>query len=141
MTWLDDILDEMAAHGLLPDDGVIADGEIHRFDVDGDRRGRRNGNGPISIGHYSQCVAIKVNGEQVSRSCSNRFNGYEAVTGGYTVGLKFPAPPKLIPSDRVEISFILGSHVGEGEKIVPNLVYGGDIPLRTSFLEIGSPLN
>ena len=43
MNAFDGLFDCMANHGLLPADGVIPDGEIHRFDAEGDRPGRRNG--------------------------------------------------------------------------------------------------
>lgn len=43
MTWLDSLLAEMAGHGLTPADGIEPDGAIHRFHVDGDRAGSRNG--------------------------------------------------------------------------------------------------
>ena len=43
MNWLHELLGEMAAHGLAPPDGVIADGELHRFRVDGDKPGTKNG--------------------------------------------------------------------------------------------------
>ena len=43
MNWLDSLLTEMAAHGLAPEHGVIVNGELHRFRVDGDKSGTRNG--------------------------------------------------------------------------------------------------
>tara|TARA_R110002096_G_scaffold226108_1_gene415401 strand:+ start:1385 stop:2263 length:879 start_codon:yes stop_codon:yes gene_type:complete len=43
MNWLNELHDEMAAHGLAPDDPLITDGVIHRFDVDGEKRGRKSG--------------------------------------------------------------------------------------------------
>ena len=98
-------------------------------------------NGPMNSPDYSQCLAIKINGEQVSRSCGNKFFSYELAPGGFTVVIDIQAPLRLVPSDRVEISFILGTPFEEGEKPVPNLVYGGDVPLRTSFLEFGHPLD
>ena len=33
---------------------------------------------------------------------------------------------------------MLGTTLPEGEKVVPNLVFGGDTPLKISYLEIGS---
>ena len=98
-------------------------------------------NGPMKNADYSRCLAIRINGEEVSWSCGTAFSKYEFVPGGYTVVMEIQAPLRLEPSDRVEISFILGTSFSEGEKTVPNLVYGGDVPVRTSFLEIGNPLN
>lgn len=98
-------------------------------------------NGPIENADYSHCVAVRVNGEVVSRACGNGFASKEFVPGGYTAVIGFYAPQSLEPSDRLEISFILGTSFSEGEKPVPNLVYGGDVPVRTSYLEIGSRLN
>ena len=49
-----------------------------------------------------------------------------------------PAIKSIEPSDRLELSFVLGATLPEGEKVVPNLVFGGDTPLKISYLEIGS---
>ncbi len=43
MSWLNSLAAEMRAHGLLPTDDLIVDGEIHRFMVDGEKPGTRNG--------------------------------------------------------------------------------------------------
>jgi putative DNA primase/helicase len=43
MNWLALLERDMEAHGLLPDEPLITDGEIHRFHVRGDRRGTRAG--------------------------------------------------------------------------------------------------
>ena len=98
-------------------------------------------NGPMKDAEYFQCLAIRINGEEVSWSCATGFSKYEFVPGCYTVVMKIQAPLRLEPSDRVEISFVLGTPFRHGEKTVPNLVYGGDAPVRSSFLEIGNSLN
>ena len=98
-------------------------------------------NGPIKIADYFHCFAIKINGEEDSWSCGDGFKSFEFVGGGYTAVIGFQAPLRLEPSDRVEIAFILGTSFSEGEKTIPNLVYGGNVPLRTSYLEIGSRLD
>jgi putative DNA primase/helicase len=41
--WLDQVHDTMSEAGLRPVSPLVADGAIHRFHVDGDRRGSRNG--------------------------------------------------------------------------------------------------
>lgn len=43
MSWVDELRAEMAATGLLPAIPLVIDGHLHRFDVDGDRRGSRAG--------------------------------------------------------------------------------------------------
>ncbi|MBI2801864.1 MAG: hypothetical protein HYX63_16575 [Gammaproteobacteria bacterium] len=43
MNWLHDLLGETAARGLAPANGVTTDGLLHRFRVDGDKPGSRNG--------------------------------------------------------------------------------------------------
>jgi len=48
-----------------------------------------------------------------------------------------PAPKRLESTDRLEVSIVLATPLQEGEKVVPILVFGGDVPLKTSFLEIG----
>ena len=95
-------------------------------------------NGPIKIGDYSFCLAVRVNREEGNWSCGNGFSSFEFVQGGYTVVLNIQAPPRLEPSDRLEISLVFGASFGEGERTGPNVVYGGDVLLRTSFLEISS---
>lgn len=94
-------------------------------------------NGPIKIGDYSSCVAIKINGEEVRWSCGVGFSKFEFVPGGYTVAMNFAAPVSMEYGDRVDVSFVLGASYDEGERTIPNLVYGGNISVRTSFLEIG----
>ena len=95
-------------------------------------------NGPIKIGDYSFCLAVRVNREEGTWSCGNGFSSFEFVQGGYTVVLNIQAPPRLEPSDRLEISLVFGASFGEGERTRPNVVYGGDVLMRTSFLEISS---
>ena len=43
MSWLQALLGAMETHGLAPPDGVAADGELHRFRVDGDKPGSKSG--------------------------------------------------------------------------------------------------
>lgn len=94
-------------------------------------------NGPITNANYSSCLAIRINGEDESRACSSGFSSFEFVPGGYTAALGFSPPVRLVSTDKVEISFILGTSSAEGKTTVPNLVYGGDTPGKTSFIEIG----
>ena len=94
-------------------------------------------NGPITNANYSSCFAIRINGEDESRACSSGFSSFEFVPGGYTAAIGFSPPVRLETTDKVEISFILGTPFGEGKTPVPNLVYGGDTPVKTSFIEIG----
>ena len=94
-------------------------------------------NGPIKNANYSSCFAIRINGEDESRACSSGFSSFEFVPGGYTASIGFSPPARLETADKVEISFILGTTFGEGETPVPNLVYGGDTLVKTSFIEIG----
>ena len=54
------------------------------------------------------------------------------------MAVDLPAIKSIEPSDRLELSLVLGSTLPEGEKVAPNLVYGGDTPLKISYLEIGS---
>ncbi len=56
MNWLHDLLGEMAAHGFAPADGVNADGELHRFHVEADKRGTRNGWYVIHADDYPTAV-------------------------------------------------------------------------------------
>ena len=95
-------------------------------------------NGPMKGARYLRCVGLRINGEEETSSCGTSFSSAEFVTGGYTVEVKLPAPPRLEPTDRLEVSIVLATPLQQGEKVVPTLVYGGDIPLKTSFLEIGS---
>lgn len=98
-------------------------------------------NGPMKNAEYSQCLAIKINGEEVRWSCGSGFSSYEFIPGGYTVVIDGQSPVRLEPNDKLEFSFILATPLSKGETPVPNLVYGGDVPLRTSFLEIATPVN
>lgn len=43
MNWVHTLIGDMAARRLAPPDGIVLDGNLHRFDVEGDRHGRRNG--------------------------------------------------------------------------------------------------
>ena len=95
-------------------------------------------NGPMKGARYLRCVGLRINGEEETSSCGTSFSSVEFVTGGYTVEVKLPAPPRLETTDRLEVSIVLATPLQQGEKVVPTLVYGGDIPLKTSFLEIGS---
>jgi hypothetical protein len=95
-------------------------------------------NGPLKDSNYLRCVALSINGEEESSSCGTNFSSSEFVTGGYTVVAKLPALLRLESTDRLELSIVLGTPFQEGEKVVPTLVYGGDTPMKTSFLEIGS---
>ena len=94
-------------------------------------------NGPMKSARYLRCVGLRINGEEETSSCGTSFHSAEFVTGGYTVEIKLPAPPRLETTDRLEISIVLATPLQQGEKVVPTLVFGGDIPLKTSFLEIG----
>ena len=94
-------------------------------------------NGPLKGASYLRCVGLSINGEVESSSCGTNFSSYEFVTGGYTVVAVLPAPARLESTDRLEVSIVLGTPLQEGEKVVPTLVFGGDVPLKTSFLEIG----
>ncbi|MEE3006013.1 MAG: hypothetical protein VX638_11270 [Chloroflexota bacterium] len=95
-------------------------------------------NGPMKGSRYLRCVGLRINGEEETSSCGTSFSSAEFVTGGYTVEVNLSAPPRLETTDRLEVSIVLATPLQEGEKVVPILVYGGDIPLKTSFLEIGS---
>lgn len=94
-------------------------------------------NGPIDIGDYTHCITFRVDGQEVSKACGNGFESYEFAPGGYTVVMGFQSPLNLETNDIVEISFVLGTTFGEGEKTDPKLVYGGEFPHRISFIEIG----
>ncbi|MCH2536856.1 MAG: hypothetical protein MK128_05550 [Dehalococcoidia bacterium] len=95
-------------------------------------------NGPLKNANYLRCVGLGINGEVETSSCGTSFTSYEFVTGGYKVVVELPAPPRLEKTDRLELSIVLATPLQQGEKAVPTLVYGGDIPLKTSFLEIGN---
>ena len=94
-------------------------------------------NGPLEGANYLRCVGLRINGEEESSSCATSFSSYEFVTGGYQVEAILPAPERLESTDRLEVSIVLATPLQEGEKVVPTLVFGGDVPLKTSFLEIG----
>ena len=95
-------------------------------------------NGPLKNANYLRCVGLGINGEVETSSCGTSFTSYEFVTGGYKVVVELPAPPRLEKTDRLELSIVLATPLQQGEKAVPTLVYGGDTPLKTSFLEIGN---
>lgn len=98
-------------------------------------------NGPMRDANYLRCVAIQVNEEEISSSCGTKFDDYKFVTGGYTVIAKLSAPERLDTTDNLEISIVLGTHLKKGEKVAPFLVYGGEMPEKISFLEIGGSRN
>jgi hypothetical protein len=87
---------------------------------------------------YFHCAGLSINNVEKTNSCGNGFHFSEFVAGGYTVTVDIPAIKSIEPSDRLELSFVLGTTLPEGEKVVPNLVFGGDTPLKISYLEIGS---
>ena len=95
-------------------------------------------NGPLTDAFYFQCIGLSVNKIAQTSSCGNGFHVTQKVEGGFTVELELPSIRKIEPSDRLELTFVLGTDVPEGKKTVPNLVFGGDSPLKISFLEIGS---
>ena len=95
-------------------------------------------NGPLTDADYFHCAGLSVNNVEKTDSCGSGFHFSEVVTGGYTVAVDLPAIKSIEPSDRLELSLVLGTTLPEGEKVAPNLVYGGDTPLEISYLEIGS---
>ena len=95
-------------------------------------------NGPLTDADYFHCAGLSINNVEKTNSCGNGFHFSEFVAGGYTVTVDIPAIKSIEPSDRLELSFVLGTTLPEGEKVVPNLVFGGDTPLKISYLEIGS---
>jgi dipeptidyl aminopeptidase/acylaminoacyl peptidase len=95
-------------------------------------------NGPLTDPDYFQCVGLSINNLEKSASCGNGFHFSEFVAGGYTVALETSSIEAINPSDRLELSIVLGTTLPEGEKVVPNLVFGGDSPLKIGYLEIGT---
>ena len=95
-------------------------------------------NGPLSDVEYFQCVGLSVNKISESSSCGNGFHVSQMVPGGFTVELELPSIQAIDPSDRLELTFVLGTTVPDGKKVVPNLIFGGDSALKISYLEIGS---
>ena len=95
-------------------------------------------NGPLNNPDYYQCIGLSVNKIAESSSCGNGFHVTQLVLGGFTVEIELPSIQAIEPSDRLELIFVLGTDVPDGKKVVPNLVFGGDSPLKTSYLEIGS---
>ena len=96
-------------------------------------------NGPFDGLKYSSCVALGLNGVQQSFSCANKISNYEYQPGGYRVILDLPVLERIEPTDLLELSVAFGTSLGEGEEVVPNLVYGGNAPLKISYLDIGVP--
>ena len=95
-------------------------------------------NGPITDASYFQCIGLSVNKIAQTSSCGNGFHVTQKVEGGFTVELELPSIKEIEPPDRLELTFVLGTDVPVGKKVVPNLVFGGDSLLKISFLEIGS---
>ena len=95
-------------------------------------------NGPLTDPDYFQCVGLRINNVERTNTCGSGFFFSKAVTGGYTVTVELPAIDSIDPSDRLELSMVLGTTRPEGKKVIPNLVFGGDSPLKTSYLEIGA---
>ena len=95
-------------------------------------------NGPLSDADYFQCMGLSINNVEKTATCGNGFHFSEFVAGGYTVELETPSIESIQPSDRLELSIVLGTTLPEGEKVVPNLVFGGDSPLTIGYLEVGS---
>ena len=94
-------------------------------------------NGPLDDAAYYRCVAFRINGEEVGSSCGEAFDSHKLVTGGYEVAAWVPAPLLVDADDLLEVSVAMGTVQPPGGKVVPNLVFGGDVPLKTSFIEIG----
>ena len=95
-------------------------------------------NGPLTNADYFHCAGLRINNVEKTNSCGSGFHFSEFVTGGYTVAIDIPAIKSIEPSDRLELSLVLGTTLPKGEKVVPNLVFGGDTALKISYLEIGS---
>jgi hypothetical protein len=95
-------------------------------------------NGPLTDVEYFQCIGLSINKIAESSSCGNGFHVTQKVQGGFTVELELPSIQSIEPSDRLELTFVLGTDVPEGQKVVPNLVFGGDASHKVSYLEIGS---
>ena len=94
-------------------------------------------NGPMGDADYYRCAAFRVNGEEAGSSCGEAFDSHEIVSGGYEVAAWLPAPLVVDANDLLEVSIVMGAVQPPGGKVVPNLVFGGDAPLKTSFIEIG----
>ena len=95
-------------------------------------------NGPLTDADYFHCAGLSINNAEKTNSCGNGFRFSELVPGGYTVAIDIPSIASIEPSDRLELSLVLGTTLPEGGKVIPNLVFGGDSPLKISYLEIGS---
>ena len=94
-------------------------------------------NGPLDDAAYYRCVGFRINGEEAGSSCGETFDSHTLVTGGYEVAAWAPAPLVVDANDLLEVSIVMGTVQPPGRKVVPNLVFGGDVPLKTSFIEIG----
>jgi hypothetical protein len=95
-------------------------------------------NGPLTDADYFQCMGLSINKIEKTSTCGNGFHFSEYVAGGYTVVFEIESIESIQPSDRLELSIVLGTTLLEGEKVVPNLVFGGDSPLKIGYLEIGA---
>ena len=94
-------------------------------------------NGPLDDVEYYRCAAFRINGEEAGSSCGEAFDSHKLVTGGYEVTAGLPAPLVVDANDLLEVSIVMGTVQPPGGKVIPNLVFGGDVPLKTSFIEIG----
>ncbi len=94
-------------------------------------------NGPLNDADYYRCAAFRINGEEAGSSCGEAFDSHELVTGGYQVVAGLPAPLVVDANDLLEVSIVMATVAPPGGKVVPDLVFGGDVPLKTSFIEIG----
>ena len=94
-------------------------------------------NGPLGDAAYYRCVGFRINGEEAGSSCGETFDSHRFVIGGYEVAAWAPAPLVVDEDDLLEVSIVMGTAQPPGGKVVPNLVFGGDVPLKTSFIEIG----
>ena len=94
-------------------------------------------NGPLNDADYYRCAAFRINGEEAGSSCGEAFDSHELVAGGYQVVAGLPAPLVVDANDLLEVSIVMATVAPPGGKVVPDLVFGGDVPLKTSFIEIG----
>ena len=94
-------------------------------------------NGPLNDADYYRCAAFRINGEEAGSSCGEAFDSHELVAGGYQVVAGLPAPLVVDADDLLEVSIVMATVAPPGGKVVPNLIFGGDVPLKTSFIEIG----
>ncbi len=94
-------------------------------------------NGPMDDVEYYRCAAFRINGEEAGSSCGEAFDSHKLVTGGYEATAGLPAPLVVDANDLLEVSIVMGTVHPPGGKVIPNLVFGGDVPLKTSFIEIG----